>query len=163
MLDKNVKFRFVKCRKTNSTMQICPPKRFYLNGHTIGSHPQSQKLEPFFHYTRLRDSLRGTQRPNVSKYAKMVFSMLQKPVWLIWSCPKNYLSVRMSQRNFVRHESFRWLFRFIRKCQLPLCVWSKVRRHEVALLSSENYRGRFVFIPKVLGDLFLTIVAISWY
>ena len=32
---------------------------------------------------------------------------------------------------------------------------------QVALLSSENYRGRLVFIPKVLGDLFLTIIAIS--
>ena len=28
--------------------------------------------------------------------------------------------------------------------------------------SLEHYRGRFVFIPKFLGDLFLTI-AISWY
>ena len=40
---------------------------------------------------------------------------------------------------------------------------AKVRGHEVALLSLENYRGRFVFIPKVSGDLFLTIIAISWY
>ena len=42
----------------------------------------------------------------------------------------------------------------------------KVLGQEVALLSLENYRGRFVFtgfIPKVLGDLFLTIIAISWY
>ena len=31
---------------------------------------------------------------------------------------------------------------------------AKVRGHEVALLSLENYRGRFVFIPKVSGDLF---------
>ena len=33
-----------------------------------------------------------------------------KPFWLIWSCPQNYFSVRMSW-NFGRHESFRWLFR----------------------------------------------------
>ena len=31
---------------------------------------------------------------------------------------------------------------------------SKVRGHEVVLLSLENDVVRFVFIPKVLGDLF---------
>ena len=35
-----------------------------------------------------------------------------------------------------------------------LCVRSKVRGHEVALLSLESYRAYFVFIPKILGDLF---------
>ena len=36
------------------------------------------------------------------------------------------------------------------------CLWVRVKvlGQEVALLSLENYRGRFVFIPKVLGDLF---------
>ena len=63
----------------------------------------------------------------------------QKPVRLIWSCPKSYLSVRMSQGYFGRHESVMWLFRLIRKCQLPLWVRSKVRAHEIALLSEENY------------------------
>ena len=33
-------------------------------------------------------------------------------------------------------------------------VESQVLGHEEALLSLENYRGRFVFIPKVLRDLF---------
>ena len=75
----------------------------------------------------------------------MVFSVLQKHVWVIQSCPKNFLSGRMSQANFGRHESFRWLFRLIRKCKLPLWVRSKVRGREVALLSLENFRGRFVF------------------
>ena len=28
--------------------------------------------------------------------SQMVFTVLWKPVWLIWSCPKNYLSVWMS-------------------------------------------------------------------
>ena len=28
-----------------------PAKRFHLNGHTTGSHPQSQKLEPLVHFT----------------------------------------------------------------------------------------------------------------
>ena len=98
--------------------------------------------------------------PNTPEMSQMVFSRLQKPVWLIWNCPKNYLSVRVSQGNFGRHESFRWLFRLIRKCSLHLWVQSKVRGNEVALLSLENYRGPFVFIPKDLGDLFLTIIAI---
>ena len=34
--------------------------------------------------------------PNTPEVPQMVFSMLQKPVWLIGSCPNNYLSVRMS-------------------------------------------------------------------
>ena len=33
--------------------------------------------------------------------------------------------------------------------------------HEEALFSLENHRGRVFFIPKSLGDLFLTIIAIS--
>ena len=32
--------------------------------------------------------------------------MLQRPVWSIWSCPKNYLSVWLSQGNFGGHEVF---------------------------------------------------------
>ena len=99
--------------------------------------------------------------PNTPEMSQMVFSVLQKPVWLIWSCPKNYLYVRMSQRNLGRPESFRWLFGLIQKCQLPLWVRSKARGHEVALLSLQNHRGRFVFIPNVLGDFYLTIIAIS--
>ena len=42
---------------------------------------------------------------NTPEVSQMVFSVLQKPVWLIWSCPKNYLSVRMSQGDFGRQES----------------------------------------------------------
>ena len=108
----------------------------------------------------------NTQRmfPNTPDMSQIVFSVFQKPVWVIWSCSKNYLSVRMCQGNFGCHESLRWLFRLMRKCQLPLWARSKVLGHEVALLSLENYRGRFVFILKVLGHLFfffLTIIAIS--
>ena len=29
-------------------------------------------------------------------YFQMVFSVLKRPIWLIWNCPKNYLSVQMS-------------------------------------------------------------------
>ena len=56
--------------------------------------------------------------PNTPEVYQMVFVVLQKPVGIIWSCPKNYFSLRMSQANFGRHESFRWLFRLIRKCVL---------------------------------------------
>ena len=34
--------------------------------------------------------------PNTPEVSQMVFSVLWKPVWLIWSCPKNYLFVPMS-------------------------------------------------------------------
>ena len=43
---------------------------------------------------------------------------------------------------------------FVFRFQLPLWVQSKGRGHEVALCSFESYRGCFVLIPKVLGDLF---------
>ena len=61
----------------------------------------------------------GTQRPNVSKYARSVsdgFLYALEACLVNWSFPKNYLSVRMSEGNFGRHESVRWLFRLIRKC-----------------------------------------------
>ena len=45
----------------------------------------------------------------------MVFS------WLIWSHPKNYLSVRMSKGNFGRHESLRWLFRHPKPLSALMC------------------------------------------
>ena len=34
--------------------------------------------------------------PRTLEVSQMVFTVLWKPVWLIWSCPKNYLSVRKS-------------------------------------------------------------------
>ena len=34
--------------------------------------------------------------PNMPEMCQMAFSTLWKPVWLIWSCLRNYLSVRMS-------------------------------------------------------------------
>ena len=46
-------------------------------------------------------------------------------------------------------------------------IWRRLQvfslLYDIALLSLENYRGRFVFIPKFLEDPFLTIIAISWY
>ena len=67
---------------------------------------------------------------------QMVFSLLQKPVWLIWSwtiylfgCLRGTLVVtKVFGRFFVSSET-----------QLPLTVRSEVRGHEVALLSLENY------------------------
>lgn len=49
--------------------------------------------------------------PNRPKVSQMVFLVLQKRVCLIWSCPKNYTSVRMSKGNLSCQESLRWLFR----------------------------------------------------
>ena len=40
------------------------------------------------------------------------------------------------------------------KCYLPLWARSNVLGHEVALLSLENYRGGFVFIAKLVEDIF---------
>ena len=73
--------------------------------------------------------------------------MLRKPVWLVWSCPKKYLSVRMSQGNFGLHESFRWLFRLIRKCQLPL--YRSGRKFEDMKQSCFHQK----IIGDVIGDL----------
>ena len=55
-------------------------------------------------------SERGTQRPNTFKYARSVsngfLNASAKPIWLIWSDPKNYsLSVRMSKGNIGRLET----------------------------------------------------------
>ena len=66
----------------------------------------------------------------------------------------------------IRQKCLKWFslcFRLIRKCQLPLWVRSKLRRHELALLSLGNFIGRFVSTLKVLRDLFSTTIVISWY
>ena len=71
----------------------------------------------------------------------------------------------MSYGNFGCHESLRWLFGSPESVySYPYGSGRKFEvRHEVALLSLENYRRRFVFIPKLLEDLFLTIILISRY
>ena len=84
--------------------------------------------------------------PNTPEVSQMVFSLLQKPVWLIWSCHKNYLSVRMFQGNFGCHESLRWLFRLVGKRQL--CFQGDV------LSLYRNFQETFNF---------LTLISISWY
>ena len=61
----------------------------------------------------------------------------------------------MSHGNFGCHESLRWLFRSSKSVSYPNGSGRKFEvRHEVALLSLENYRRRFVVIPKLLEDLF---------
>ena len=94
----------------------------------------------------------------------MVFSMLQRPFWLIWSCPKNYLfSVGMSQGNFGRHESFRFVFVSAENVSYPYGSGRKI----------ENLQQPY-FHQKIIGDvlslcrkfqetLFNNIIAISWY
>ena len=60
------------------------------------------------------NDLRGTQRPNVSKYARSVsdgFSLCALDVAL-----KTIFICSDVLGNFGRDESFRWLFRVIRKC-----------------------------------------------
>ena len=67
------------------------------------------------------------------------FSMLQKPVWLIRSCPEK------TQGNFLVSSE-----------TLASWVRSKVRRKcsKCTVLSFKNWRRRFVFIPRFLGSFF---------
>ena len=52
---KNSKFRFNKTLKNKWHHAKVLPKRFHFNGHTIGFHPQTQKLE--LHYTSPQQTL----------------------------------------------------------------------------------------------------------
>ena len=45
--------------------------------------------------TFLSGAPKGRIFPNTTEVSQMVLSMLKKPFWFIWSCPKNFLSVRM--------------------------------------------------------------------
>ena len=52
---------------------------------------------------------------------------------------------------------------FVSSESLLAALMSPVERgHEIVLLSLENFRGRFVFTQKVLGDLFSTTIVMSW-
>ena len=92
--------------------------------------------------------------PNTPEVSQMVFSVLQNSVWLIWSCPKKLFICSDVLGEVWSSQKFQVAFSSYRKCQLPLWVRSRVRGRETALLSLGNSRGRFVFTPKVLGDLF---------
>ena len=99
--------------------------------------------------------------PNTPEVSQMVFSLLQKPVRLIWSCNKNQLSgsdvlgeLLLSPKSFSSHrkvlatinmgpvESLRTSssFAFIRKLQGTFCPYTEIFRRP-----------------------FLTTIAISWY
>ena len=52
----------------------------------------------------------GEPNDRTSEVAQIGFSVLQKSVWLIWSCPENVLSVRMSLGNFDRLQSLGGFF-----------------------------------------------------
>ena len=84
---------------------------------------------------------------STSEVSQMVFSMLENPLCLIWSFPKNCLSVRLSQGNFDRLGSFRCLYRFIKGTvyELPMSpieslrIWSSpsfIRRFQRRFFSS---------------------------
>ena len=59
--------------------------------------------------------IRGTQRPNVSKNARSVSDGFLYP---LGACLFNLKLLLKTIYLFgcLRHESFRWLFRFLRKC-----------------------------------------------
>ena len=86
--------------------------------------------------------------PNTPEVSQMVFSVLQKPVWLIWSCPKNYLYVRMRQGELCLSRKFQLAFSSHPK------VLATLEDIKQPCFHRKLYRGHFVFIPKVLGDLF---------
>ena len=87
--------------------------------------------------------------PNTPEVSQMVFSLLQKPVWLIWSCHKKYIHLFGCFRGtlivtkvlgdfFVSSESVS--FAFIGKLQGTFCPYTEIFRR-----------------PS------LTIIPISWY
>ena len=58
----------------------------------------------------VRDTQRPGMFPNTPEVSQMVFFVLQRPVWLIWSCPNNYLFVRMSQGELFSSQKFQLAF-----------------------------------------------------
>ena len=86
--------------------------------------------------------------------SQMVFSMLENPLCLIWSFPKNCLSVRVSQGNFDRLESFRCVYRFIRGTvyELPMSP-IKSKRIWRSLFSIRRFQRRFFLTLEFSGDL----------
>ena len=102
-----------------------------------------------------RQALRSLTRNNFAgmaeavkttpRVSQMVFSVFQKPVGLIWSCTKNYLSVQMSQGELCSSRKFQQAF----------------SSHPIVLATLEDMKQPFfhrklqgTFCPKVLGDLF---------
>ena len=49
-----------------------------------------------FFYVQYTGAPNDRMLPRTPEVSQMVFTVLDKPLWLIWSCSKNYLSVSMS-------------------------------------------------------------------
>ena len=101
--------------------------------------------------------------PNTPEVSQMVFSMLQKPVWLIWSCHKNYLygshvlgELWLSRKSSVAFSSHQKVL-----ATLNMGPVGSLRTSS-SFAFIRKLQGTFVLIPKFLGDVFLTIIAISW-
>lgn len=83
-------------------------------------------------------------------------SILQKPVWLIWSCLIAIYMFRCLRGTLVVSKTFRCFF-FGSRPKLLATLMGPVeisRTWIVAVLSLEDWRGRFVFISKFSRDLF---------
>ena len=129
---------------------------FFLNLDAVPNvlAPGDDSLK-FIKLSRLE--LERNDRTGYPTMPQLMFSVCFRSllVWLIWSCRlKTIHRFRWLRKKFPRLErSFRWLLHLIRNSQLPRYVRSKVLGHKVAVLSLENSRRRFVFIPKFSGDL----------
>ena len=99
---------------------------------------------------------------NTPEVPQMVFTMCQKPVWLIWSCPKNSLLfgclrgtlvvTKVLGAFFVSSESVSYLYGSGRKSEdsKQPCFHQKLQ-------------GTFCRYTECFRRPFLTIIAISWY
>ena len=86
--------------------------------------------------------------PDTTELSQMVFPMLQNPVWLIWGCPKKYLSVRMSQGDFSGHENFLVAISSL-SCRYG---YGRTFKDMDWPYFQQKPLERFVFILKLLGD-----------
>ena len=79
---------------------------------------------------------------NTSEVSQIVLSML----WLVWSCPKRHLSVRMSKGTLVVQKVLGGCFASSEIVSYP--DGSGCRGRGVAALSLENSRVHFECVPK---------------
>ena len=102
---------------------------------------------------------------NTPEVSQMVFSVLQKPVWLIGSCQsKNYLSVRMFQGTLVATTESQMAFSSYRKVLATLNmgpVGSLRTSSSIAFI--RKLQGTFSPYTEIFRRPFLTVIALSWY
>lgn len=99
---------------------------------------------------------------NTSEVSQIGFSMLQKSVWLIWSCPENVLSVRMSLGNFGRLQSLGGFFVSSETVSHPKGSPVESSRTRRSRASIKRFLGRVcLYFLNFSGDFFLTIITIS--